>query len=463
MSSPFAFLDRPTDAPVLVDAAARRVWTQDELADVVNSFAESMLTGNRELVFCLCRGDVASVVGYLGAIRAGHAVALLDAAAPAELTAALIDRNRPAFVVRPDGGQTAAIRHPSNATLPGLADELAVLLSTSGTTGSPKLVRLAYRNIEANASSIAKYLEIDERERAIQSLPIHYSYGLSVLHSHLAAGASVILTPHSIMRPEFWADAARWHATSFAGVPHSYSILERTGLLRKAMPDTMRTLTQAGGRLAPESIIRLHELMSERGGRVWVMYGQTEATARISYVPPEALPDKAHTIGIPIPGGRLSLRSGSREVAEPDVEGELIYHGPNVMMGYAEQREDLVLGDRLHGELHTGDLGALDEDGYFRLTGRTKRIAKVFGLRVNLDEVEAAASAHGPVAVVDGGEQILLWRAPGAEIAADDLRREVARRFGLNSLAFAVRDIEELPLKTSGKVDYDTLARRRAG
>jgi acyl-CoA synthetase (AMP-forming)/AMP-acid ligase II len=223
----------------------------------------------------------------------------------------------------------------------------------------------------------------------------------------------------------------------------------------------MRTLMQAGGRLAPKSIIQLHEMMSDRGGRMWVMYGQTEATARISYVPPEALPEKAHTIGIPIPGGRLSIRFGTQEIAEPDVEGELIYHGPNVMLGYAEDREDLVLGDALHGELHTGDLGSFDEDGFFRLTGRTKRIAKIYGLRVNLDEIEAAASAHGPVAAVDGGEQILLWRV-GAETTAGDLRREIARRFGLNSRAIAVRDIDTLPLKASGKVDYDTLAKRRA-
>jgi acyl-CoA synthetase (AMP-forming)/AMP-acid ligase II len=273
----------------------------------------------------------------------------------------------------------------------------------------------------------------------------------------------VILTPHSIMRPEFWADATRWQATSFAGVPYSYAILERTGLLRKAMPHTMRTLTQAGGRLAPESIIQLHELMGERGGRLWVMYGQTEATARISYVPPEALPEKAHTIGIPIPGGHLSVRSRTEEIAEPGTEGELIYRGPNVMLGYAEHQDDLVLGDALDGELHTGDVGSFDEDGFFRLTGRTKRIAKIYGLRVNLDEIEAAACAHGPVAVVDGGEQIILWRVEGAEITADDLRREVARRFGLNSSGFTVRDIESLPLQASGKIDYDTLAKRHAG
>jgi acyl-CoA synthetase (AMP-forming)/AMP-acid ligase II len=461
--SPFAFLDRPTDAPVLVDAAAGRVWTQDELTHVVGSCADALATGKRELVFCLCGVDVASVVGYLGAVRAGHVVALLDAAAKADLTEALIARYRPAFVVRSDDREMPEIRRQPDALELALADDLAILLSTSGTTGSPKLVRLAHRNVAANAGSIAEYLDIDERERAIQSLPFHYSYGLSVLHSHLAAGASVVLSPHSIMRPGFWADAARWQATSFAGVPYSYAILERTDLLRKAMPDTMQTLTQAGGRLAPESIIRLHEMMSERNGRLWVMYGQTEATARISYVPPEALPEKAHTIGMAIPRGRLSIRLGAQDVSEPDVEGELVYHGPNVMLGYATHHEELALGDAMNGTLHTGDLGSFDKDGFFRVTGRTKRIAKVFGLRFNLDEIEAAASTHGPVAVVEAGEQIVLWRAGDTEITPDDLRREVARRFGLNPSAFTVRDIDTLPLKASGKVDYDTLAKRRAG
>jgi len=462
MTSPFAFLDRPTDAPVLVDAAARRIWTQGELAAVVHSFCEALVTGRPELVFCLCAGDVASIVGYLSAVRAGHAVALLDARAPAHVADPLIDRYMPAFVVHPGDGHTPEVRRRSQPSGAAVADELAVLLSTSGTTGSPKLVRLAHRNIEANADSIVQYLAIGERERAIQSLPIHYSYGLSVLNSHMAAGASVILTPHSVMRPEFWADAARWQATSFAGVPYSYAILERTGLLRKSMPDTMRTLTQAGGRLAPESIMQLHTMMRERSGRLWVMYGQTEATARISYVPPEVLPEKAHTIGIPIPGGRLSIRVGGQEVAEPGVQGELFYHGPNVMMGYAQRREDLRLGDALNGVLPTGDLGSVDSDGFFRVTGRTKRIAKVYGLRVNLDEIEAAASAHGPVAAVDGGHQIALWRVAGADMTAEDLRRDLGRRFGLNPRAFAVTDIEKLPLKASGKIDYDTLAERSA-
>ena len=462
MTSPFAFLEHPSDAPTLIDASTGHIWTQDELTAAARALGEEMATANRGLVFCLCSGDVASIVAYLGAIVAGHAVALVDAHAPVDLTQTLIDRYRPLFVLRSGGREAPEIRKGCEPSLAPPADELAVLLSTSGTTGSPKLVRLAYRNIEANAVSIAEYLKIDENERAIQSLPIHYSYGLSVLNSHLACGASVIVTPHLIIRPDFWADAARWRATSFAGVPYSYALLERTGLLRDAMPETMRTLTQAGGRLAPGSIMRLHELMRERGGQLWVMYGQTEATARISYVPPDALPDKAHTIGIPIPRGRMSVRLDDREITDHDVEGELVYRGPNVMLGYADRREDLALGDTLNGELRTGDLGCFDSDGFFRITGRTKRIAKVYGFRVNLDEVEAAASVDGPVAAVEVGEQIVLWRAAAPGATGDELRYEVARRFGLNARAFAVRDIDELPVKPSGKIDYDTLAKRNA-
>lgn len=464
MSSPFAFLDRPTGEPVLVDAGAGRIWTQDELAAAVLRFAERLHTGRHELVFCLCGRDVASIIGYISAIKAGHAAALLDAAAPGELTDALIAHYRPSFVVASnDRDPNPVVRQTRPGASAVLAPDLSLLLSTSGTTGSPKLVRLARRNLDANATSIVEYLGIDRHERAIQSLPLHYSYGLSVLHSHLAAGASVILTTHSIMLPAFWADAARWGATSFAGVPYSYAILERAGVLRKMIPESMLTLTQAGGRLEPAAVTELHELMSARGGRLWVMYGQTEATARISYVPPQALPEKAHTIGIPIPKGRLTIRSGDEEVTEAGVEGELIYHGPNVMLGYANDPGDLLLEDQLNGELRTGDLGSFDEDGFFRVTGRTKRIAKIMGLRINLDEIEAAASVHGSVAAVDAGEQIILFRRQEAAVTADELRSELAHRFGLRTSSFAVREIEQLPVSSSGKVDYALLARHDAG
>lgn len=460
MQSTYAFLDQPTDAPLVIEAGGGRTWTQAEIASLVHATAERLHTGRRELVFNLCSGvDMPSIVGYLAAVRAGHAVAQLDGRIPAELTDALIERYRPAHVLRTADDATPRIQ-TGDVGGPAVADELLVLLSTSGTTGSPKLARLSIGNIESHSSQIAEYLGIDARERAIVSLPIHFSYGLSVLNTHLAAGASVILSRHSIMRPEYWADAARWGATSFAGVPYSYAILERAGLLRSSMPDSMHTLTQSGGRLAPAAIIKLHELMAARGGRLFVMYGQTESTARMSYVPPDRLPEKAHCVGIPIRDSSFSIRVGDEETQEPGVEGEVIFRGPSAMMGYAEHREDLAREDELRGVLPTGDVGKLDEEGFLQLTGRTKRIAKVFGLRVSLDEVEAAAGAYGLVAAVDGGDEtIRLFRLSGASISHEDLGVELAQRFGLKSRVFRFQDLDELPLTGRGKVDYNELKR----
>lgn len=460
--SPFAFLDRPSDAPILIDAAAGRVWTQAELAELVEATAASLRTDRHDVAFCLCGMDVATVVGYLAAVRAGHAVAMLDARLAPELIDSLVERYEPAFLLDGTGGERPQItaRTESGGAQP--APELTVLLSTSGTTGSPKLVRLSRRNIDVHSDQIIDYLEIDEHERGIQSLPIFFSYGLSLLNTHLAAGATTILSPHSVMRPDFWEHANRWEATSFAGVPYSYSILDRTGLLRSSMPDSMRTLTQSGARLGPEKIAELNELITSRGGRMFVMYGLTETTARISYTPVGWLPEKAHTVGVPIRDTEVSILVGETETTEPDVEGEVIFRGPNVMLGYAWKRDDLALGDVLGGELHTGDLGALDADGFLRLTGRSNRIAKIYGLRVNLDEIEAAASTHGPVAAVEGEDQIVLWRLPTEGLEADDLRRELARRFNLNSRAFVVREVDSLPTTGRGKYDYVTLAKRSA-
>ena len=460
MPSPFAFLDRPTQAPIVVDAGIGRLWTQDELAATVDALAGQLRTGRRELIFNLCSGgDLASIIGYLSAVRAGHAVAQLDGRLPADLTEALIARYRPAFILHSTDGRTVTQRKGEPGG-PPVADDLLVLLSTSGTTGSPKLARLSVGNIESHTEQLIEYLEIDSDERAIQSLPIHFSYGLSVLNTHLGAGATVVLSPHSIIRPDFWADAARWGVTSFAGVPYSYAILERAGLLRNSMPDSLRTLTQSGGRLAPEVLVKLHDLMAARGGRLFAMYGQTESTARMSYVPPAALPAKAHCVGIPIPGGRFAISTPDGETFDPEVEGEVIFRGPNVMLGYAEHRDDLARGDDLGGVLRTGDIGVIDAEGFLRLTGRTKRIAKLFGLRISLDEIENAAGAHGLVAAVDGGDRIVLWRlSGGVPIAAGDLAIELARRFNLKSSAFAVRDLDELPLNGRGKVDYAALAK----
>ena len=271
----------------------------------------------RRLVFLAPGPDVEAVVLYLGCLHAGLPICLGEP--QPDPLARLARIYRPALVLAPDAlhdarrmapcppsQQAIEPRWPSNCSEPALHPDLALLLTTSGSTGSPKLVRLTTRNLLSNASRIAEYLGLNTGERAVQSLPMHYSYGLSVLNSHLVAGGTVVLTPHSFMRPEFWRDADQERATSFAGVPYMYETLHRLRFDPARHP-TLRTYTQAGGALRRDLIAHFHARVTEAGARLVVMYGQTEATARISYVPPERLGEKIGSIGMPIPGGRLRL------------------------------------------------------------------------------------------------------------------------------------------------------------
>jgi long-chain acyl-CoA synthetase len=447
----FHFLSAPPEGVALEDAATGESWSYRRLTDAATSLARELETGRRELVFCFCRRDAPSVIAYLAGIAAGHAVALLDDEVPAPLQAGLLERFRPAFVIRPSLSVERL-----NTTGIDIHPELQVLLSTSGTTGSPKFVRLTGANLDANAQSIADYLELTADERPIASLPMHYSYGLSVLHSHLAVGATIVFSPHSVMRPEFWDDFRAYACTSFAGVPSAYAILERTGFRDRDLP-SLRTMTQAGGRMEPEMVVRYHDHLAARGARLVVMYGQTEATARISYIPPNRLPDKAATIGVPIPRGSLQVVDESGFPVPPGTVGELVYEGPNVMQGYATYPDDLSRGDELGGRLPTGDLGYVDGDGFFVVTGRSKRIAKVYGLRINLDEVEQAMSGHGPVAAVSGADRIVVFLTGANGTDPRTISRSLAAAFALTPRAFAVREIDALPLLPSGKVDYRAL------
>ncbi|QKV96400.1 AMP-binding protein [Streptomyces sp. NA02950] len=432
------WLDDPPPTPALVDADADRSWSYAQLADRVRHRATALATGRKALAVCLARPDIDSVTGYLAALAADHAVLLLDGTADPAAVDAIIRAYRPEFVL--DGDRTVPLE--------GAADpvhrDLAVLLCTSGSTGSPKFVRLSTGNLDTNAAQIVSFLGIGPHERAVQSLPLHYSYGLSVLNSHLLAGASVLLTRSSLVRKGFWDTLRHTGCTSFAGVPSAYTILERTGFERRDLP-ALTTLTQAGGRMAPETVLRFARTMRDRGGRLVVMYGQTEATARIAYLPPDRALDKPDRIGGPVPGGALSLAD----------DGELIYTGPNVMLGYARGRADLARGDDMGGRLPTGDLARVDDEGLFTIVGRKRRVAKLCGQRINLDELESLLAVHATVATLELDEKLVIARAPGAGAAtAGDLARIVRERIRIPTRFIRVRDVESIPRTTSGKTDY---------
>ena len=466
---------RHSSARALYDSHSKRAWSYAELCDTVQKTGEMFASRKKALFFLFCRNDAASVIGYLAAVEAGHAVALLDEELAPEFKKRLIDLYEPEFIIgsvptvnlgnerietsysAASVGDPALYVWSSDSPRPdSLHPELALLLSTSGSTGTPKFVRLTQRNVESNAHSIRAGLQITHEENPITSLPIHYSYGLSVVNSHLAAGAGIVLTNLGLMSSDFWSIFREQECTSWAGVPYSYQILKRLDLNKLNVP-SLRTLTQAGGKLHTDMVAHFHSLMSERDGRFFVMYGQTEATARICILPSGMLPEKLGSAGRAIEKGALAVESELGLTDESEISGEIFYRGPNVMMGYANCRADLGMGDELNGTLRTGDLGYLDSDGYLFLTGRRKRDAKVLGLRLNMDEVEEMLRPHGPTAVISGDEKLIIYCEHGDNQAFGQYAKELSSRLKIHTGAFEFRRITQLPLNANGKINYQEL------
>jgi long-chain acyl-CoA synthetase len=461
------------EGPALVDVSSGETLSFRELRGMGRDLS-AHLGGSKELLFLLCRNDAFTAIAYSGALAAGHAVALLDAQSDDRVGLAPVEVYRPAWLAGPTGLGDRLVGHGLSVERilpvfggelvrtayqsPALHPDLAAMLATSGTTGSRKFVRLSARNLESNARSIAEYLALTPDERPITSLPLHYSFGLSVVNSHWLAGAPVVLTATSVMEKRFWDAFRTYDCTSLAGVPYTYQMLERIGFRTMDLP-SLRILQQAGGALDRRLAQTYGDFMAGRGGRFFVMYGQTEATARIAYVPPERLAEKPGSVGIAIPGGQLRIdeQGFDRTLGHPT--GEVIYEGPNVMMGYASDPQDLVCGDELGGVLRTGDIGYLDDDGFMTLVGRSKRIAKVFGLRVNLDELEGQMRERGPVAVVGGEDVIWVFCAFGTDDSVSGLAQQMGQEFKLHHSALRFRRVAAIPTTTSGKIDYQQVER----
>lgn len=415
----------------------------------------SELAGPRRLAVLRISRDVESVVAYLGAMAAGHPVLLTGQGQRHETEA----RFAAGFTFDTDTGWDCR-----GAAGGDLHPDLALLLSTSGSTGSPKLVRLSADNITSNAEAIADYLGIGADDRALATLPLHYCYGLSVLNSHLIAGAAVVLTEAGIVDPCCWDLAASGGATSFAGVPHTFSMLERRGT--DCLPETIRTVTQAGGRMGPEAVRRWAGIGRERDFDFVVMYGQTEATARMAWLSPELAAKRPGAIGVPIPGGEFRLDGD-----------ELVYSGPNVMMGYAHEQGDLARGSEVD-ELHTGDLATQAADGLWEITGRASRFAKPLGLRVDLQRLEESIAATGIscacVAITEVGDTaelvgvmvetgvtpVVETATTKAIDAAGSIETAIEAACSTTDLpraALRISTVDVLPLTESGKVDLDSV------
>lgn len=457
------------DNVALIDTANKQTLTYKRLDDESDFISDKIKLSHKGLTFLFTTNNLESVVLYIALLKSGSAVLLLDEKLNEEIRNSLINNYKPDFIIsvspKAPAGYSDYFDYHSlhlfereERQSREIFPDLAVLLSTSGTTGSPKLVKLSYKNIQSNADSIAEYLNIDENERPITALPFNYSFGLSIINSHLLKGSAIILTEKTVFFRDFWNLFNEYKCTSFAGVPYTYTMLKRIGFEKIALP-SLRYFTQAGGKLSEEFIRFFNDYAAKSNKKFFVMYGQTEATARITYVPYDKLSGKIGSIGISIPGGKLNIMNDGVEVSRPKEVGEIVYKGDNVMLGYAETLSDLSKGDELNGVLFTGDLGYKDEDGFFYVTGRMKRFIKIFGLRINLDEVQKMIENHFKISAACTGKDDLLQILVHSDdhLTEIKVKEEVMKMYQLNFKSLIVKSANQIPTNTNGKYDYNKI------
>lgn len=384
------------DSLALIDNEGNRV-TYGELVRLMDEVGEKIQP--RSFIFILCKNTLGSMAGYLGFVERDAVPVMLNAKIDDELLTNLLAVYTPAYIWTPIEEVERFeyekvfqiydyVLFCTNNELYPLNDKLQLCMTTSGTTGSPKLVRYKKGNLEANAKNVAKAFGWTEKERPICDLGMQYTMGLNVINTHLYVGAAVLLTTYNLMSGEFWDYIKKERATNFTGVPFSYDIFYRLHFDRMDLPD-LHTLSQGGGKLTDSRFVQLAEYADKTGKRFIASFGTTETSARMACLPAELALKKTGSIGRSIPEGELFLIDENGAILTDVVaEGEMCYKGPNVTMGYAVCKEDLMKDDEFQGVYHTGDLARRDEDGCYYVTGRLSRFLKLLSYRVSLDQSE---------------------------------------------------------------------------
>ena len=411
---------KPTLAHAAIDDAGGEL-TYGNLVVLRNDLSTRI--PERELIFCLCENRVGALAGFLALYDCKDVCLLLSAHIDKTLLNALDDAYSPSYYWMPEVkvselnyevvySYKGYVLAKTGKKAPVMHSNLSMLMTTSGTTGSPKLVRHKYGNIENNAKNVAKVFGWTETERGIIDLPMQYTMGLNVINSHLYAGATVLLIESNLMSPKYWSFIKEQKGSNFTGVPFSYEILN------KALK-----------------------------------------VARLAFLPPSVAATHIGSIGHAIPEGKLILvDENGQEIIEAGVEGELRYEGPNVTMGYGTCIEDLRKGDEFCGVYETGDIAKKDNDGFFYIVGRKKRFLKLFGLRVSLDQSEKIITEHFGIECACTGDDSKMRIFIAKQGLSEVVKQLISERTGLISTSFEVHEVDTIPRFESGKINYRELS-----
>lgn len=445
------------------------VWTDAPRFNVYRKYDIEHRLPLRSLVFVLTENNVGGIAWIMGCIQSGMVPLILNAHTDPQLLESLYATYRPNCIVKPADTTVAMDDLELKCEVYGyqllstdnppcrMHDQLSHLLPTSGSTGSPKLVRHKYDNIEASALNISTFFGLTAADRPLLVLPLYYTMGLSIVFSHLRVGATILVTGLNMTDRRFWAFMKDERATSFTGVPYSFEILDMMRFFRMDLPH-LTLLTQGGGKM-PEALNRKFAEYCRDTGRRWIAtYGQSEGTARMAWLPPEWATEKVGSIGIAVPNGELSLTdTDGNEITEADCEGEMCYRGRNVTMGYARTREDLQLGDERNGFLRTGDLARRDKDGCYYIVGRMGRFLKLYGMRIGLDECEQIVKSRFATECACTGTDRKMTVFITDPSLTDAVKEELVAKTKIVASAFEVRTIGQIPRNESGKTLYSKL------
>jgi acyl-CoA synthetase (AMP-forming)/AMP-acid ligase II len=417
-----------------------------------------------------CSLSPASALVYLGAMYAGLVAVPVDDRVVKASAAMLLEATGAKAVWTEAGLRGGGTHEDSIVCLQGdlakamprimppaarVASDLAVLMATSGSTGVPRFVMVSHGNLIANTEAIIRSQRLARDERAMVILPVSYCFGASLLHTHLYQGGGVVFDRRFMFPDKVLQAIAQFGCTTFAGVPTVYNLLLRRSNLRRIPMSGLRRFLQAGGALAPQRVDEMRAVFPQTD--FYVMYGQTEATARISCMEPERWEEKTGSVGRPLDNLTVSIVDEQGNDLHAGQVGELLVKGPSICSGYLNDSEETrrVFRD---GWLRTGDLARQDEEGYLWIEGRKGAFLKMRGMRVSLAEVEDRVTAIPGVyecaaRAVDhpeAGEALVLSIVPnhGARILVEDVRRHLPPHWAFDS----IRLVSELPKTSVGKI-----------